>query len=304
MAERVEPGKIDVSIIVPAKNEGENIRACLDMVMAQKCPYVFEVLVIDSGSQDDTLAIVREYRNIRLVEIEPAEFGHGKTRNLGAKLAKGEFLIYLNADAIPLDRHWLSALVAEFAGDEQVAGVFSRHVPAEGCHLYMARDLQSSMPENRTEKSRAERLDFFLFSTVSAAIRKDVWAAIPFLDEIPIAEDQDWAARVMQSGYKLVYTPASTVRHSHNYSLKELFRLKCLVGGSSKKFSNRFSAFFAGAFLALGGMTYKFSGDLIYILRSNLPVKRKIREILISLGARLFSFSGRYVGWLQGSKRG
>ena len=274
------------------------------MVMAQKCPYVFEVLVIDSGSQDDTLAIVREYKHIRLVEIEPAEFGHGKTRNLGARLAKGEFLVYLNADAFPLDQYWLSALVAEFAGDEKVAGVFSRHVPREGCHLYMARDLQKSMPAKRIEKSRAERFDFFLFSTVSAAIRKDAWEAIPFLDDIPIAEDQDWASRVLQSGYKLVYTPASTVRHSHNYSLKELFGLKCLVGRSSKKFSNRFSAFFGGAVLALGGMIYKFSGDLIYIFRSNLPLKEKAREIRTSLGARLSSFSGRYVGWLKGSKQG
>jgi rhamnosyltransferase len=274
------------------------------MVMAQKSPGVFEVLVIDSGSQDDTLAIVRENKNIRLVQIEPDEFGHGKTRNLGAALAKGKFLVYLNADAIPLDPHWLSALIAGFAGDEKVAGVYSRHVPRDGCHLYMARDLQGSMPAKRIEKSRAERLDFFLFSTVSAAIRKDVWEAIPFLDEIPIAEDQEWASRVLQSGYKLVYTPASTVRHSHNYSLKELFGLKCLVGKSSRKFSNPVVALFAGAFLALGGMIYKFFGDLIYIFRSELPLKEKIRETLTSLGARLCSFSGRYVGWLKGSRRG
>jgi CRISPR/Cas system type I-B associated protein Csh2 (Cas7 group RAMP superfamily) len=48
-------------------------------------------------------------------------------------------------------------------------------------------------------------------------------------------------------------------------------------------------------------MIYKFSGDCLYILRSDLSLKRKIREMLISLGARIFSFSGRYVGWLKGS---
>ena len=300
----METRKIDISIIIPAKNERENIRRCLDIVMAQECSRIFEVIVIDSGSQDDTPARVKENKNIRLIEIRPDEFGHGKTRNFGAKMAKGNFLVFLNADAIPQDRHWLSALIDEFAGDDKIAGVYSRHVPKNGCHLYMARDLEKSMPAKRMEKALADRHDYFLFSTVSAAIRKDIWSAYPFLDEILIAEDQDWAARVLQGGYKLVYTPASIVRHSHNYSLKELFSLKCLVGRSSKKFSNRASALLGGAFLALGGMIYKFSGDCIHILRSDLPIKRKIREILISLGARLFSFSGRYIGWLKGSGPG
>jgi len=300
----VETRKIDISIIIPAKNEGENIRKCLDMVMAQECSYIFEVIVIDSGSQDDTVAMVKENKNIRLVEIRPDEFAHGKTRNFGAKMAQGNFLVFLNADAIPHDHQWLSALIDEFAGNEKIAGVYSRHVPKNDCHLYMARDLEKSMPAKRIEKARVDRHDYFLFSTVSAAIRKDIWSAYPFLDEILIAEDQNWAERVLKSGYKLIYTPASVVQHSHNYSLKELFSLKCMVGRSSNKFSNRASALLAGVFLALGGMIYKFSGDCIYILRSELSLKRKIMEMRISLGARIFSFSGRYIGWLKGSRPG
>ena len=300
----METRKIDISIIIPAKNEGENIRKCLDMVMAQECSYIFEVIVIDSGSQDDTVAMVKENKNIRLVEIRPDEFAHGKTRNFGAKMAQGNFLVFLNADAIPHDHQWLSALIDEFAGNEKIAGVYSRHVPKNDCHLYMARDLEKSMPAKRIEKARVDRHDYFLFSTVSAAIRKDIWSAYPFLDEILIAEDQNWAERVLKSGYKLIYTPASVVQHSHNYSLKELFSLKCMVGRSSNKFSNRASALLAGVFLALGGMIYKFSGDCIYILRSELSLKRKIMEMRISLGARIFSFSGRYIGWLKGSRPG
>lgn len=272
--------------------------------MAQECSVAFEVIVIDSGSHDDTVAIVKENKNIRLIEIRPEEFGHGKTRNLGAKLAKGDFLVFLNADALPQDAKWLSSLIEEFGRDEKIAGVYSRHVPRNGCDLYMARDLQKSMPCKKIEKSQVGRFDYFLFSTVSAAIRKEVWTAYPFLDDILIAEDQNWAARVLKDGYKLVYAPASAVQHSHNYSLKELFRLKCRVGRSSKKFSNKASVLLGGAFLALGGMIYKFSGDCIFILRNDLPVKRKIWEILVSLGARICSFSGRYVGWLKGSGPG
>jgi len=166
----------------------------------------------------------------------------------------------------------------------------------------MARDLEKSMPAERMEKDRAGRHDYFLFSTVSAAMRKEIWSAYPFLDEILIAEDQDWAARVLRGGYKLVYAPASAVLHSHNYSPKELFRLKYRVGRSSNRFPSRAGALFTGAFLALGGMVCKFSGDCMYILRSDLPAASKIAEILISLRARIFSFSGRYAGWVKGSR--
>jgi len=297
----VETNKTDISIIIPAKNSGGTIRRCLDAVWAQECSAVWEVIVIDSGSEDDTIAIVEENKGIRLIQIGPDEFGHGKTRNLGAKMAKGDFLVFLNADAIPRNPCWLSSLIEEFARDEKIAGVYSRHIPKSGCYLYMARDLEKSMSAKRMEMSQADRHGYFLFSTVSAAIRKDIWTAYPFLDEILIAEDQNWAVRVLQGGFKLIYTPASIVHHSHNYSLKELFRLKCRVSLSSRKFSNRASAFIAGAFLALGGMIFKFSGDFIYIMRNDLPLKRKISEIFISLGARIFSFSGRYVGWLKGA---
>lgn len=295
--------KIEISIIIPAKNEGANIGPCLDAVAAQDGPHAVEVIVIDSGSSDDTVAVVQARPNIRLVRINPEDFGHGRTRNLGAGLAKGDFLVFLNADAVPGDRLWLSALIGEFAHDRRVAGVFSRHLPKPGCHLYMARDLERATPARRMERSQAGRLDFFLFSTVSAAIRKDIWSAIPFHDDIPIAEDQDWAERVLHSGYKLVYAPESVVRHSHNYSPAELFRLKRLVGRSDNRFSHKVSALIAGAILALGGMLFKFSGDLLYIMRSGLPLKRKFREISISLGARSASFFGRLAGWVKGAGR-
>ena len=302
-AKKMASANIEISIIIPARNEGANIGPCLDAVAAQAGPHDVEVIVIDSGSSDNTIAVVQARPDVRLVRIRPEDFGHGRTRNLGAGLARGDFLVFLNADAVPGDRQWLSGLIGEFASDRSVAGVFSRHLPKSGCHLYMARDLETAMPALRMERSRAGRLDFFLFSTVSAAIRKEIWSAIPFADDIPIAEDQDWAEKVLQRGFKLVYAPASVVRHSHNYSPAELFRLKCLVGRTERRFLRKLSALFAGFILALSGMVFKFFGDSLYVMRSGLPLKTKLREICVSLGARTASFTGRYVGWVKGAGR-
>ena len=76
--------KVDVSIIIPAKDEEENIGKCLEAIYNQETNYRFEVIVIDSGSSDQTLDIAKKYSSVQVVEIQPGEFGHGKTRNLGA----------------------------------------------------------------------------------------------------------------------------------------------------------------------------------------------------------------------------
>jgi len=290
-----------ISIIIPAKNEEKTIGLCLDAIMSQRGPEITEVVIIDSGSTDETCAIAARYEKVRLITIRPEEFGHGKTRNLGAGLAQGEILIFLNADAIPQDDYWLDRLVLELNREKKIAGVYSRHLPREGCHLYMARDLEKAMPAFRIEKTRTDPLDFFQFSTVSAAIRKEIWVCYPFQDEIPIAEDQEWAERVLQAGYKLVYTPDSSVLHSHNYSSREMFHLKKRVGQVVNPFPNRISAIFLGPFLSLGGIIVKCCADYAYIMKLGLPLIGKIREMITSLKARTSGFAGHYAGWVTKS---
>ena len=88
------------SIIILAKNEEENIGPCLEAVFSQKTGFDFEVIVVDSGSTDGTLDIVRS-TPARLFEIPPGDFDHGGTRQYGAKQARGEYIVTLVADATP-----------------------------------------------------------------------------------------------------------------------------------------------------------------------------------------------------------
>ena len=299
MDNSVPKKKIDVSIVIPARNEEQHIGKCLESIVSQDSSYCVEVTVIDSGSTDQTVHIVKQYPSVKLVEIKPEAFSHGKTRNYGVEISSGDYIVFLNADATPANPLWLDPLIRHLEKDNQIAGVYSRHIPRSDCHLYMVRDLQQSMPSTGVEKTDVKNLDFMIFSTVSAAIRRKVWHTIPFDPEIVIAEDQDWAKRVLKSGYKIVYVPESMVFHSHNYSMGELFRLKAQVGQSFKIFNHKVSALFFGFFLILGGMMYKTAGDFCFIFKQKLPFTRKIKEIIISKRSRLVSFIGRYTGWLR-----
>ena len=74
-----------------------------------------------------------------------------------------------------------------------------------------------------------------LFSNVNSAIRRDVWERFPFADDLFIAEDQDWARRVLLEGYTLRYEPAAAVRHSHTYTVANAYRRFFDTGASADR---------------------------------------------------------------------
>lgn len=88
-----------LSAIIPAHNEELGINTCLASLAGQKTRHPFEVIVVDNGSRDTTAATVLSYNhklNIRLVR--ETTVGRGVARNTGARMAKGDILIFLDAD--------------------------------------------------------------------------------------------------------------------------------------------------------------------------------------------------------------
>src|SRR5712692_5858934 len=102
------------------------IRCCLEAVLAQDTDWLFELIVIDSASSDGTWELLESLPIVH-TRIQPNDFNHGRTRNLGANMARGQSLVFLVQDAIPVDRLWLRRLVeaAELAG---VAGSYGRQI--------------------------------------------------------------------------------------------------------------------------------------------------------------------------------
>jgi len=288
--------KIDVSIIIPTFNEEDYITKCLEAVFNQETSYGIEVLVIDSGSTDNTLFRINDFPQVKVVRIKPEEFGHGKTRNLGARISQGNFIVFLNADAIPANNQWLNFLMDEIEKDDSIAGVYSCHLPRQETYLYVVRDLKKSFPDKKIIKSRASKLDFMIFSTVSSMIPRHIWQKFPFEDDLVIAEDQNWARTVLDQDLKISYIPDSQVYHSHNYSLKDLFKVKKQVSRSIKGFKNRFWAASFGFFILTGNMIIKILGDIGFILSRRIGTGKKMKEIKISFLARVVSFVGRYLG--------
>ncbi|MDP1613826.1 MAG: glycosyltransferase [Sulfuritalea sp.] len=215
------------SVIILTKNGEQYFRSLLDGLYCQKGIDRAEVIVIDSGSLDNTLRIVEDFPAIRLVEIPAHEFGHGKTRNLGARLAQGEYLVYLPQDATPMGTEWLANLLRPFDNPE-VVGVFGRQVARADASSMERFFLSRTYHEHPQIKMLGTGEDASLarcfFSTVSGAIRASAWACHAFREDIIMSEDQAWASEVMCDGHSIAYEPNAKVLHSHQYGIADIFR--------------------------------------------------------------------------------
>jgi rhamnosyltransferase len=215
-----------VSVLLPTKNGERYLAEVIDGIRRQRGAFMLkEIIAVDSGSRDRTVEILRGLQ-VTVIRIPPHEFGHGKTRNLLASRATGEFLVFLTQDATPANEHWLENLIAPLRADPLIAGAYSRHLPRSNCHpmewhRIIAYELHGR-PESRVHvgldnPDYAHNPDFYhFFANTSSVLRRSVWERIPF-PEVDFAEDQGWAERVLSVGYKTAYTADSVVFHSHSY---------------------------------------------------------------------------------------
>lgn len=212
------PEKIVVSILIRAKNEERTIGKVLDALSSQTYKN-FETLIVDSGSTDKTLEIVKKYP-VKIYEIKPEDFTFGYSLNFGFQKAEGEFVFCLSAHALPLSKDWLMTIVSNFE-DDKVAAVMCRILPWPDCNPFDRRGL---LRKFNIQKQELVEGPPFIFGNISSAIRKSAWKKVHFDETLSYCEDHDWMRKIRKLGYKVIYEPEAKVYHSHNETLKQIYR--------------------------------------------------------------------------------
>jgi rhamnosyltransferase len=226
-----------VSIIIPVKDGGDDLIRCLAAIAEQALDSEIEVVVLDSGSTDGSVAAAAR-RGARVIEIPPEEFHHGATRNVGAESASGELLVFLSQDAEPVGRDWLATLIAPLEAD-QVAGVYGRQVaradavPPESFFLDFVYGPEPR--RHRLAPGSEPSMEATMFSNANSAIRRRAWEEHPFAADLIMSEDQDWSRRALEAGWSTVYEPRAVVRHSHPYTVRDAFKRFFDSGVSSER---------------------------------------------------------------------
>lgn len=204
-----------ISVVVRTKNEGQWIWRCLAALRQQSDPD-FEIVVVDNESVDDTVRVAKQF-DCRLLTISEREFSHGRSLNLGISAARGELVAILSGHCIPAHDQWIRRLGLALS-EPSVAGVYGRQEPLPDTSDLDKRDLWTVFGVER----RVQTQDYF-FHNANSMIRREVWEKVPFNEELAGVEDRDWAKRVLELGYRIVYEPAASVYHFHgiNHGLDE-----------------------------------------------------------------------------------
>ena len=216
-----------ISVVIPVKNGGDDLVRCLAGIDVQRVEEQVEVVVVDSGSTDRSVERARA-AGATVHEIPPEDFGHGRTRNLGVRIARGDLVVFTSQDAVADDELWLARLAAAARSAPDVAGAYGRQLPhadARPPERFFLDFLYGPTPRvQRLAPTEALTFEATLFSNVNAAVPRPTLERFPFREDLTMSEDQEWSRRVLRAGLALVYEPHAAVRHSHPYTIRSAFR--------------------------------------------------------------------------------
>ena len=209
------------SVLIPTWNGRHLLEEALGGLDAQTLRD-FEVVVIDDGSDDDTVAWMRAQRPADRVIEMPKQRGLAVALNRGIDAAQGRFIAVLNNDAVPAP-DWLAALDRAFATVPDASFLASRILLYDDpSRLHAAGDAygRNGLPANRGVwepygPPYAEPCEVFGACAAAAAYRRELFDDIGLFDEdlVMYCEDVDLDWRAQMAGHRCRYVPDAVVRH-------------------------------------------------------------------------------------------
>lgn len=216
----------NVSVIVPTYNAEFYLGKLLDKLIKQTLPN-YELIIIDSSSQDKTVRLARKYTD-KVIIIPASEFDHGGTRAKVAEIASGDILIYFTQDALPYDEYCLESILMVFE-NKNVAAAYGRQLSYPETNLF-GKHLRLFNYPDKTEFRNKDDIAKYGIKTAQlsnsfSAYRKSLLLEQGnFKDGLILGEDVYIGAKFILAGYTLAYVAEAKVYHSHSYTILEEFK--------------------------------------------------------------------------------
>lgn len=203
------------SLVIRAYNEEAHIGRLLEGVRQQTLREV-EIILVDSGSTDATVAIAKRYP-VRVVSIRPEDFTFGYALNQGIAAASGEFIAIASAHVYPVYPDWLAQLIAPFA-EPNIALTYGKQRGMETTkyseHQIFARWFPDEANPWQTHP---------FCNNANAAIRRSLWEQHPYDETLTGLEDLAWAQWALGQGWGVAYRAEAEIIHVHNERPRGVF---------------------------------------------------------------------------------
>ena len=203
------------SIVVRAYNEASHLGRLLEGVTHQTVKDV-EIILVDSGSSDATVAIAEEF-GARVVRIAPQEFTFGRSLNFGIQAARRDLVIIASAHVYPVYPDWLEALLRPFE-DERIALAYGKQRGPESARFSEQQIYHQWYPDISNPRQETA-----FCNNANAAIRKSLWEQHPYDETLTGLEDLAWAKWAREQGHAIAYVAEAEVVHVHNETPRGVF---------------------------------------------------------------------------------
>ena len=217
---------IKISVIIPTLNAAAYLGNLIASLKNQE-QQVDQIIIVDSGSNDGTKDLAADL-GAEVLDITPGSFDHGATRNRAAVEARGNILVFMTQDALPANRETIGRLTEPLKEDLTIVS-YARQVPADEASTSEKYLRLANYPPEALLKNKAaiEEMGIMTFqnSNVCAAYRRFEFEKLGrFPAPVVCNEDMIFAAKAIFQGYQVCYSADSLVRHSHDLSIKDLFK--------------------------------------------------------------------------------
>lgn len=233
---------IDLSIIIVSWNVRELLGRCLASAVASariRPALTTEVIVVDNASSDDSAAMIaRDHPQVRLIS-NSQNLGFTRASNQGIRASSGRYLLLLNPDTEVLGD--ALGLMVDYMGAHPQVGLLGpkllnpdgtvqssrRRFPTLATAFVESTVLQRYLGQSQAVKryymldrsdDEEQEVDWLMGACLTA--RREAVAAAGLLDEgfFMYFEEVDWARRIRQAGWQVVYLPQAQVIHHHGQS--------------------------------------------------------------------------------------
>jgi len=202
-----------ISVLMRSHNDILYIKQTVDALLNQDIDDVFEIISCDDHSSDGTAEYLAGITEIRRISPPEGKYVPGKTLNHMISEARGEYIVFNNADAIPQHKEYLKNLIDPLK-DRSVNCVFANQTARKNAFAVVRKDYERAFGDG-TISCKWHKF----FSLVSSGFRKEELLQHPFDAAFQYSEDSQWVNR---REVKIVYVPDAIVEHSHNYTLPEV----------------------------------------------------------------------------------
>ncbi len=208
----------EVSIVIRCLNENENLKVLIPLLLNQT-KTDFEIIFVDSGSNDGTLETIsyyiNQYNNIFLHHINKKEFTFGKSLNIGFAETSGQIIISLSAHCFPKNNKWLKNIINPFA-NQDIGIVY-------GCQSPHSETMHSESSVQKTWFSGESKIISGVFlNNGNAAYRKQVWQENKFDEKLTGLEDIELGKKAKINGWEIFYCAEADVEHLHRENYKTI----------------------------------------------------------------------------------